>query len=508
MALDVLADEIVVRGRSELLSSMTGAYLTKRPNDIVNSGTFQHAIFSAVADVLVGESLNARTVGRSIPDSEVSGLRLDQRLAELRLPPRFAEIGSSGFVVIGASGGGGTITNHAPLTEANSNASFEAVVTSGSFTDATPVAIRAITTGPATNFPAGTVLTWSSPGSGLDPAATVQAPGLTGGRLAESDEQVRLRIRDARSAPAASGNSSTYIQLAENSGAHGVPVQKAFWYPACNGGGTGALAFVLTPGGPGTSRIPSSAQIGIVRAYILTVPEDTTRIPPGDDRLFDTTIVSQRVSLVLDIRWGQAAANWKDAARWPLRRSTGAGAIKVSAATDATHFTLSRDDATYTSETQPAAGQTVCFYNLSTGKFARKRILSFTGTGPWPIIVDTTNSSSDTTYVPIVGQRASPWSESLDDIATPILDFFDTLGPGEQLPDSLLFDPGNGQKRVPPTPDTWPAAITNHVVTSVLDVQAVANAIVQEGLGTVATVGSPGSVATLLELGDIAAFPL
>lgn len=487
---------------------MTSAYLTKRPNDVVNDGTFQNGIFASVADALVGQSLNARGIGRSIPLSEVAGIRLDQRLAEEALPPRFAEIGSSGFAIISASGGGGALTTDALASEPNSNASLRYVGSSGSFADGTAVAIEAVTTGPATNFPAGTIIQWSSPGSGLNINAVVQAPGLTGGRLAESDEQVRLRIRDAKGDPAASGNAATYLKLAENSGAHGVPVQKAFGFVACNGGGTFGLAFLLTPGGPGSSRIPSSAQIAIVRAYILTVPEDTTRIPPGDDLLLDTTIVAQPVSIVVDIRWGQSSANWKDASRWPLRRANGAGAIKVSSSTDATHFSLSRDDANYSGETQPAAGQTVCLYNLSAGTFARKRILSFTGTGPWAITVDTTNNSSDTTYVPIVGQRASPWSESLDDIATPILDFFDTLGPGEQVAEADLFDPGNGKRRTPPTPETWPAAITNHIVTSILDVQSVANAIVQEGLGTVATQGSPGSVAYLLTLGDVAAFPL
>lgn len=505
MALDVLPDEIVVRNRTELLASMTGAYLVKRPSDIINDGTMQNAILASVADVTVSQSLNARTLGRQIPISEKAGVALDRCLAELQLPPRRGETGSTGYVVISTSGGGVVINEGDALTEPNSKVSFEAAVT-GAYDDGDAVPIRATSTGPSTNFDAATVLQWSSPAAGLATNCTVQAPGLKGGRYSEDDEQVRLRISDALADPAASGNAATYIRLAENALGHGVPVQKAFAYVAPHGSGTIGIAFLLTPAGPGSSRIPTSAQIAAVRAYIKTVPEDETRIPPGDDLLLDTTIVSQPVSIVLDVRWRKGSANWKDSSRWPLRRDTGAGAIKVTAATDATHFTVARDDGNYAGETQPVAGQTVALYNKTTGSFARKRILSFTGTGPWVITVDTSNDSSDTTYVPIVGQRVSPWSESLDDLAQPILDRFDTLGPGEQT--DTFFDPGQLQRRTPASPEFWPSMITSHLATDILNVPSVGNAIVREGLGDEADPGVLGVLAYQLELGDIAAFPL
>jgi hypothetical protein len=287
-----------------------------------------------------------------------------------------------------------------------------------------------------------------------------------------------------------------------------VPVARGFVWPCCCGPGTIGFSFLLSASGPGVTRCPTQAQIGIVRQYILSVPEDETRIPPGDDMLLDVTLVAQPVTITLDVRWSRSGAGWRDAVPWPPRLPAGEGAVVVSSVTDATHFTLARDDGDYTAAVQPAAGQTFCVYNKSTGKFARKRILSFTGTGPWPVTVDTSNDSSDATFVPVVGQRACPWSKSLDDVAKPIVDYFATLGPGEQVDSTLMFDPGTRQKRVPPTPETWPDRVTNHLVTDVLDVVAVNNAIVQEGLGTVATIGSPGIVAMQLELGDIAIFPL
>ncbi len=504
MALDSLPGEVIVRNRDEYVSGMKGAYLAKRPSDIVNDGTFQHALMYSLADQLTGESLNARNIGRTIALADLAGLAVDQRLAERRLPDRFPETGSSGYVVIGASLGGAAITTSMRLTEPNSGAVAKPTA-AATYNDGDPVPIQFITTGPSTNFPAGTVLNWSSPPGGLAPTATVQSK-LDGGRLAETDEQAKLRISDAEADPAASGNAATYIRLAENTQAHGVPVGKAFVFPAAAGAGGNGLAFTLTPAGPGISRIPSAAHIALVRAYLRTVPENPSRAIPGDDLLYDTTLISQPVSMVLDVKWSQSAAGWKDAARWPIRRAAGAGAIKVAAATDATHFTLARDDANYSGETQPVAGQTICFYSLLGGTFMRKRILSFTGTGPWVITCDTTNSASDTSYTPIVGQRASPWSGSIDDIALPIYQYFYTLGPGEQL--STVLDPGGRGKRYPFSPQSWPSTITNHVVTKVLDLQAIGNSIIQEGLGVSATVGTAGATAYLLELGDIAAFPL
>lgn len=507
MALDPLPDEIIVRNRDEFLEGFLSAYRTKDPTANTNEGSFPHIIGAALADQLVVLSQDARIIGRSIPLSEVVGLRLDQRLAELGLPARFQETGSSGFVQITASGGGATLTPGQTLTEENSQAQFEFTGEGGTYSDGASVPIRAITTGPATNFAAGTELKWDSPSAGLGPVATVQEPGLTGGRVAESDDQVRLRISEAYADPAAAGNVATYIRLAENSGAHGVPVQKAFAYPAINGPGTIGIAFVLTSGGPGTSRIPSPQQIALVRNYILTVPDDPTRIPPGDDGLLDTTLISQPVPIVIDVRWSRSGSNWKEAVPWPPRRETGEGAIVVSAVTSATQFTLARDDADYDAEEpQPTVGQTIAFYDKSNARFARKRILSFTGTGPWVITVDTTHDASDTNYVPVEGQRACPWSESLDDLVEPILNYFDTLGPGEQR--AKFFDPGVREKRFPPSPESWPSVITSHLATAILDVPAVADAVIREGLGEHANVGTPGVSAYLLELGDIAAFPL
>jgi hypothetical protein len=73
---------------------------------------------------------------------------------------------------------------------------------------------------------------------------------------------------------------------------------------------------------------------------------------------------------------------------------------------------------------------------------------------------------------------------------------------------ATFFDPGLREKRTPVSPQRYPSVVSNRLVTDVLDVPAVGDAVIREGLGTVATIGTPGATVYLLELGELVAFPL
>lgn len=65
------------------------------------------------------------------------------------------------------------------------------------------------------------------------------------------------------------------------------------------------------------------------------------------------------------------------------------------------------------------------------------------------------------------------------------------------------------EKRYPYSPKDWPSTVSNRLAVKLLsDVAAVGDCIVREGLGTNATVGTPGAISYLLELGELIAFPL
>jgi uncharacterized phage protein gp47/JayE len=506
MALDPLPGTITVKSRDEWRDHYLRSYRLRDPDADTKADTQPWIDASCLADQLVILSENARQIGRKIPLSELSTEELDQRAAELGIPPRFPELGSSGAVTITASTSGTHLFAGDELTTEDSSVRFQCLAESD-YADGDSVPIAAIDTGPTTNLTAGTQLLWSAPRPGCAPGAIVveqtDGGGTSGGRIAESDDELMQRISDTLADPAATGNSAAYIRFAENSRGHGVPVQKAFAYPAILGPGTMGVAFTLKPATAGASRLPNATQIQQVRDYVVGQM-------PGDDQYLDIVVVAQPVNIAFDVRWASGAADWEDTAPFPERRDAGAGAVVVSAATDSTHFTLATDNGSYAGVRAPIAGQTIGFFNgAGTGSWARKRILSITGTGPWAIVVDTSNGVSDTAFVPAIGARPSPWSDSLADLIRPTVEYFGTIGPGEQR--AVFFDPGVRERRYPSSPRYWPSTVSNRLAGAMLDIDAVpsvADAVVREGLGVSATVGTPGGIVYLLELGDLSAFPL
>jgi len=504
MALDVLPGTIGVKTRDEWIAAYKRSYKLRDPDASTDEGTQPHIDATSIADQLAILSENARQIGRLIPLSEVTGSRLDQRAAELGMPPRFPDIGSSGFVAAQTAAGGSTIESGDELTDADSNELRFQCTRTATYFNGDPVPIAAISVGPQTNLDAGTLLQWSAPRPGCSPNALVveqtDGSGLSGGRVAESDDELRQRISDTLANPAAAGNDAAYQRLVENSQGHGVAVQKAFTFAAASGAGTIGVAFTLKPATVGGSRVPNAALIDTVRDYVVG-------LLPGDDQYLEVALVAQPLSITLDVQWATGAADWVDAIRWPVRAAAGAGAIVVTAATSATDFTLGRDiGGSYTGVPAPVAGQNVGFYDRAAQVFRRKRIGTVVGAGPWSITVDTANAASDTSYTPVVGQRACPWSDSLDLLVAPIVSFFGTFGPGEQQ--ATFFDPGVRQRRNPPSPKTWPSVVSNRLAGDILKEPPIQDAIVREGLGTVATIGTPGATAYLIELEFIAAFPL
>lgn len=502
---DPLVSQIAVRTRSDWEAAYLRSYRLRDP-EADTRGDMQPSIDAkALADQLAILSEYNRQTSRKIPLSELTDPELDQRLDELGLPPRFPDLGSSGFVIAKTSASGTHIFAGDELTDEGGSIRFQCL-TSADYANGAFVPVAAIDTGPSTNFDPGVKLVWGAPRPGCFPTAIVaeqtDGGGLSGGRLTESADEVRLRISDTLADPAASGNDAGYRRFVSNSRGHGVPVQAPFTYPAIEGAGSTGVAFTMKPQRPGGSRVPNPVQIARVRDYVIGQM-------PGDDGYLDIVLLEQPIDIVLDIEWAEGAAGWIDATPWPERRPTTAGAVVVSAVTDSTNFTLATDNAVYSGVADPVPGQVFGFFDRNAGVFRRKTILTVGGSGPWVIACDLANAASDTSLQPENGARVSPWSDSLDSLVAPVIEHFGTLGPSEQR--ATLFDPGVREKRSPASPRSWPSTITNRLAGELLDadrVPSVGDAVVREGLGVTATVGTPGTTAYLLELGDLAAFPL
>lgn len=502
---DPLVSEIKVRSRSDWEQAYLRSYRLRDPDADTRGDTQPSIDAKSLADQLAVISEYNRQVSRRVPLSEKSDAELDQMLAEKGLPPRFPELGSSGFVICSASASGTHIFAGDELTDEGGNVRFQCL-TEDDYGDGDFVPVAALDTGPSTNIDAGVKLIWSAPRPGCYTTAEVaeqtDGGGLAGGRFAESSDEVRGRISDTMADPAASGNDAGYRRFAGNSRGHGVPVQAVFTWPAIGGAGTTGVGFTLKPDRPGAGRCPNATQIALVRDYVVGQM-------PGDDGYLPITLLPEPTDIVLDVEWADGAANWVDSVPWPERRATGAGAVVVQSVTDSTHFVLRTDNNVYTGVADPVVGQTFGLFDREAGLFRRKKIASVTGSGPWTIVCDIVNAASDTSLTPAVGDRVSPWSDSLDTLVAPVVEHFETVGPGEMR--ATFFDPGVRERRSPASPRSWPSTITNRLAGELLDaasVPSVGDAVVREGLSVTATVGTPGATAYLLELGDLAAFPL
>jgi len=504
MALDTIPDNgISVLTREKMRSLWLRCFRIRQPEASTEQDTQPWVDASVAADVLAPMSMNARTIGRSIPLSEVSGDRLDQRLKELGMPERFPETGSQGSVTIQASSTGVYIPADVQLQDLDNGLRFKTAV-AGTYQDLFSVPIVGIDAGTQTNLKPGTKMIWLQGIPGLFQTCFVteqsDGSGLSGGRAAESDDEVRKRISDTLANPAAAGNDAAYQRLMENSRGHGVAVQKAFTYPAINGAGTIGGAFTMKPATAGGSRRPNATQIALVQAYV-------TGQMPADDTYLPITLVPYAIDISFDVNWAKGAAGWYDIYPWPSRYDLTHGAIVVSAATNSSNFTLATDNGVYTGVRQPSPGNNIAFYdNSGTGFFRRKKILTVTGTGPWVCTVDTSNAVSDTTYTPVIGQRAFPWSDSLQTLIEPIAEYFGTLGPGEQI--ANFFDPGLRQRRNPAPPKQWPSTISSKIETGILNLTSVNDVRTIEGLGTPTPIGAAGAFSHILELKSISVFPL
>lgn len=497
MPLDNLPGEIVTDARDVTLQKYARDYGLRQPAADTGPGTQPYLDGASFADgmmviyndaVVIGNQTNVRgTFGQPLIDLGTSEGVFPQPAT-----------GASGFVAAQASSGGGTILAGDTLQHKATSLHFQCTE-SALYLDGQPVPIIGIDTGPATNLAAGVILEWDSPRSGINIQAAItlqnDGSGLSGGADAQSDEQYQDAIIERRTNPPAAGNDAAYQAAVEKT--PGLSVEKAFTDPAIKGAGTIAVMFTMSPSTVGGSRIPNTAQLALVEANLKAQF-------PADDGIFVCTLLPQLVPVAFEISWAKGAQGWADFAPWPAWIP--GDAVKVDGAITPTATSCRLTTGTATTTPQP--GQTIGFYSLA-GAFFRKRILSVVvviATKSWTLTFDTSNNASDTTYTPVAGQMASPWSESLPSIVAPIQGYFAGLGPGEQV--STFFDAGLRQRRSPNSLTAFPSTITNRLVQPVQNVAAVGDAVLLAPTVPFATtVGTPAVSSNLIELGDVAAFP-
>lgn len=503
MTVDQLPSPIPTTTRDKEIEKWKRSFRVRVPSADTGTGTQPDTDARTSADIVM-PLYAAATINNNNTVLELArGVAQDQWADREGVEPRRAAVGASGSVAFAGSAGGATISEDDELKNDDSGLRYR-VITTDLYVPGDPIGIVGKDTGPDTNLAAGTQLKWTSPRPGSSDFAVVieqtDGTGLTGGRDKEDDDELLLRIQQEKQNRAASGNDAEYQLEAEKT--PDVAMQKAFTYPAANMAGTICLVFTMLPQHSGGSRIPNSAQVSLVESHV------SGRFPADDGAMFGM-LAEQATDVVYEIDWSDAAAGWADLAPWPsyyaVTPASGPGAIRVSAATSSTVFSLDTSNAVYLNVQQPAAGQTFAFYDQPSFAWRRKRILSVAGTGPWDITCDTTNNASDASYTPVVGQRACPWSDSLPAILAGVWGYFDSLGPGEQV--ATFYDEGARQRRQPTAKVSWNHTTTNRELVDAVSATEVGDVGVLEGDEVTPAIGTPGVLSYLLALRWLYVFP-
>lgn len=502
MAIDRTPARIRVKTREQIVADYKRDYSIRDPEASLADGEQVDVDARVFADQMVPIYAAARQAGDALSYLNQSGDDLDSTWEPRGLPRPRAQ-GASGYVTIQASSSGGPIFAGDEAKDPNTGLRFRCLETRLNWQDGDAVPVGGIDTGPETDLPAGTKLTWSRPRPGIGDVATVAEQaggfGLTGGRNRATDDEYRGLIAEFTANPPAAGNDAQ-VQF-EGARTPGVPFERVFTYPCILGSCTTAVAGVLRPARPGATRIPNELQRQALEAHIVGL------FPAGEIYLFPT-VVEDPVDVSMNVRWARSTPGWQDTVPWPPRYDVGGGRIVVSGdPTSSVEFTLRTDNNSYSGVPSPQVGHTIAFYDKARQRFSHKRIATVSGAGPWNITCVTSLGASDTEYTPYDGQAACPWSGSLQSLVAPLLTVFDSLGPGEMVQNVDFLLDGQRQRRSPESPMEWPANLANKDLSEVLRTPGVAEGEFTDGADRHTTVGVPGTTVYLLALRNFTVFP-
>jgi hypothetical protein len=512
-------DELILPTRDQLEAIGRNAWLARHsefnpdePLDI-GPGTQPYVLARSVVDVTQPVYYNAGVLGNATLIRGTFGTRLEERAKEMGLEGRLPATPSTGFAIAGSiSDGGSTIEEGDILVHRPTGTRFE-VITTKLYVDGEPIPIRALETGTSTNLINGSLLFFANQRPACSESALVspqndgtgQLVGLSGGREAETDEELQERMIDAQANPAAAGNNAEIIRTVEAT--EGVPVQKAWCISAWGGPGTNCVLFTLRPAPETSSRLPNAVQIQLVEANLRAAF-------PSDFGLNVGTLLPLPTTFALSVTWRNSVTGWADPIPWPIYDKIGndeflVKVVGIPAPTTSTMRVSNVGSGSYPSPPSPQPGMSIAIFDIGSRQFKIKRIAAIAEITPgitWDLTFDMNNGASDL-FVPKEGAIVSPWSSSLNLLPSAILKYFTRLGPGEQF--TVFYDDGQRRRRFPRSPDEWPNVLTNtDLVSTAKGTGAVSDAeVLLPNTPYQTPAGVPGVFSYLLQFQDIGVYP-
>ena len=384
----------------------------------------------------------------AMPDT-ATGTALTRRAAPYGLTKRAAG-GSTGAIVFSASAtsavaAGNLLTDGAGFTYQ--------ITASGSYANGDTIPIAAVSTGSATNRAAGDKLRWKNPPAYSAADASVAAGGLTNGTDAEDDETFRSRYYAVLQVPPnAGGNWMSTVVLTEQSS---PAIQKAYVYPALQGGATLHVVVVAAPTSTSKNRdVAAATMTGTIVPTVQGALADHASVTV-------TTVVNVNADIAFQIFLPDAptasppgvGGGWLDGSPWPS--TSGTAPVTITAVTSTTVMTTD-------AATPPTDGVSrIAWFSPLTWTLYTATVLSHTGTtGAYVLTLDT----------PFVGIAAGhyifPQSVNQATYLAAALAIFALMGPGEKSANVSALLRGY---RHPSPVVSWPATLGSAVRKALTD---------------------------------------
>ena len=331
--------------------------------------------------------------------------------------------GSAGTIYVGSSAVGDPGAN---IAHDPAGYRYQVLSTAQIAIGQTSIALNfiGVDTGDRTNPPAGTELTWDNPPLGSDPTCVV-LEDFNGGFNAETDADFAKRIlRRIRHKPGA-GNAAQFRLWAEQSS---VAVETAFVYPCAFHSGS-VLVVVAQKRGSAVGPWARLASVGTLAAVTsFLVPPRSPVVPHGNHVLVvSVEAMPDDIALRLGMPKG-SSGGWRDVNPWPVYSPTYPFGTRVTAVADALHFTIQNDQPLPGAPLSGANVPSMAIWHIQTGEFVTLDVASVASAGANLWAVTLNNAPA---YGVNVSDVVSPVNERADIIASALIGYFDSLGPGE-----------------------------------------------------------------------------
>lgn len=279
--------------------------------------------------------------------------------------------------------------------------------------------------GPQTNLASGVLLTWSSPPPQSEPKCETSEQ-FRGGRLAETDAELRDRIQDVIRHRPGAGNLAHVRAWARESS---VAIEDAFVYASALGPGSTVVAIMQRRSGAlgPDARVPTAAVLSSAVSYLVS---PGSRVVPGHWHVVVVSAVAEPSDASVRLALPRASdSGWLDRKPWPEHVSSPA----VVAAVGTSGFDMSAD-------TPPPLGSgsspSLMRWDRTTSTFEQLSVQSVfsIGTDQYRVVLGGPVTTQAGDYI-------SPMTPIHGLVSSAAERYYDALGPSEVIaPDTTPFD--------------------------------------------------------------------